>query len=678
MRTHGVKITIDQLVSQAPLPCILYWEQKHFVVCYKIKKTSFYGLKNRTAQFYIADPALGKRIVSTSDLDGSWVFFDDGISRKGAALLLEPSPLFYEEEDRSANALNLSYFIKYLKPFKSQILQVITATGLISIIQLIIPFLSQAMVDNGINNLNINLITLLVIAQFVFYFSELTANFLRSWLVLFTTRRINIALISDFLFKLMRLPMKYFDTRFIGDLMQRINDNDRIQNFLTSQSISVVFSFINFITFSIILGYYKLSILLIFLIGHVLYVVWITSFLKRRRELDYKRFSVASSEQSCIVEIVTGMQDIKLSNSERQKLWTWQGLQAKLLKISMSGLALNQYQEIGASFFSEAAILLINYVAACSVVNGSMTLGMMLSISYIIAQLTTPLANLVGFIQSYQDAKISVERLSEIHQREDEFSNTNQDLLPPRRSAIKIQDVSFSYDGNKENVVLEHINLLIPQNQTTAIVGASGSGKSTLVKLLLGFYFPTYGDIRIGEVSLKKINPYIWRDNVGVVLQDSYIFSDSIAANIAEGCHDLDEQKVEDAAQTANISDFIESLPMGYKTKIGQQGRTLSQGQKQRMIIARALYKNPNYLFFDEATNSLDTTNERRIMENLQTYYHKKTIIIVAHRLSTVRTADNIVVLDKGRIVEQGSHDNLVARKGYYYKLIKNQLELGV
>lgn len=572
----------------------------------------------------------------------------------------------------------MAYFIKYITPHKSQLTHIFLATLGITLIQLVLPFLSQSIVDNGIGNQDLGLITLILISQFVLFFTQLSVDFLRTWIMLYTTARINISLISDFLIKLMRLPMKYFDTKMIGDIMQRINDHQRIQSFLTGSSINFVFSSCNFILFSCILAYFNTLILVVFMIGNTLYVVWILAFMKFRRELDQKRFAQASSEQSSIVELIYGMQEIKLSNSEKQKRWKWERIQVKLFKITMKGLTLRQYQQTGSSFFTQMTSLLISYIAARAVVEGRMTLGMMVSLTYIIGQLAAPLSQFVNFLHSSQDAKISLERLGEIHNREDETNiSSERQFLFPSDKTIHVNNIWFSYDGADRDYVLHDVSLEIPQNKTTAIVGASGRGKTTLMKLMLGFYVPNKGSIKVGGTSIEQINKKTWRSKVGVVMQDGYIFSDTIAGNIAVGDENINQERMYNAVQTANIQEYIESLPLSYNTKIGIDGKGVSQGQRQRLLIARAIYKNPDFLFFDEATNSLDATNEKLIMKNIEELYHNKTIIVIAHRLSTVQNADNIVVLGNGEIVEQGTHQDLIQRKGEYYKLIRNQLELG-
>ena len=680
-RTQGVRISFKQLVEDTPMPCILHWNQNHFVVCYKInEEKNIWGKKTGNYKIYISDPASGQAVFSKEEFLKCWLSTRKNNEDKGTVLLLYTTPSFYDAEDeKKKSKINLHYFLRYLMPHRSQIFQLIVAMVVTSGLSLIFPFLSQTMVDAGIGNHNLSLITLILIAQLVLFLTQMGIEFLRSWIMLHTTTRINISLISDFLIKLMRLPLGYFDTKMFGDIMQRIGDHSRIQSFLTGTSINVMFSFANFIIFGVILAYYNLLILGIFLVGNTLYVLWVISFLHYRRELDQRRFSQASADQSNMVELITGMQEIKLTNSEKQKRWRWERIQVKLFKINMKGLALGQYQQIGSSFFNQSTSLIISYIAARSVVEGQMTLGMMMSLSYIIGQLSAPISQFIGFAQSLQDAKISLERLSEIHNKEDEEDLADIKITDlPDDKTIHIKDLWFSYDGADRDYVLEDITLDIPQNKTTAIVGTSGSGKTTLIKLLLGFYSPNKGTILIDQAPLKNINSRVWRQKTGVVMQEGYIFSDTITGNIAVGEEEnIDKTKLLDAVRVANIREHIESLPLGYNTKIGMEGKGVSQGQKQRLIIARAVYKNPAYLFFDEATNSLDATNERQIMDNLAEFNKNKTVVIVAHRLSTVQHADNIVVLDKGRIVEQGTHKVLTDKKGVYYQLVRNQLELG-
>jgi len=686
-RTQGVRISYEQLLDDVPLPCILHWNQNHFVVLYRIarrftifpSKGSFQDKKGQHDRLYISDPASGLITYTKEEFLRCWASTKHKGVDKGTALILYTTPAFYDQEDEKAQSkANLRYFFRYLKPHRSQLVQLALGMLLSSVVSLIFPFLSQTMVDVGIGNRNLNLITLILIAQLVLFVTQLAMDFIRSWIVLHMTTRLSISLISDFLIKLMRLPLGFFDTKMVGDIMQRIGDHGRIQSFLTGTSLSVLFSFANFIVFAFILAYFNPLILGIFLVGNTLYVLWVLSFMKYRRELDYKRFTQSSADQSNMVELITGMQEIKLCNSEKQKRWKWERIQVKRFKISIRGLALGQYQQTGSIFFNQATSLTISYIAARSVLEGQMTLGMMMSLSYIIGQLSGPIGQFIGFTQSLQDAKISLERLGEIHNKEDEedLADIKLNQLPDNRT-IHIRDLWFSYDGADRDYVLEDINLDIPAGKTTAIVGASGSGKTTLVKLLLGFYPPNKGTIHIDQTPLKNINTHLWRQKTGAVMQEGFIFSDTIAGNIAVGEDDIDKKQLLQAVKIANIREYIDGLPLGYNTKIGMEGKGVSQGQKQRLLIARTVYKNPDYLFFDEATNSLDATNEREIMDHLAAFNKNRTVIIVAHRLSTVQKADTIVVLDKGRIVEQGNHRELTNKQGVYYQLVKNQLELG-
>ena len=668
-RTMGVRITLEQLETEVPLPCILHWNQRHFVVCYKIKK----------GKFYIADPAAGRVVYDRTEFGHCWFSTSVEGMDTGTALLLEPGPEFGErQEPKEERSKGLSFFFRYLTPYKRELFQLVLGMLTVSILQLIMPFLTQSLVDTGIRDSNLSFITLILIAQLVIFIAKLSVDFIRSWILLHVNTRINISLISDFLAKLMRLPLHFFDTKMVGDIMQRIGDHNRIESFMTGSSISTLFSFVNFIVFGFVLAYYDLSILGLFLLGNGLYVAWILAFMKYRRELDIKRFAQAAGEQSNLFQLVTGMQEIKLNNCETEKRWEWERIQVKLFKISIKGLALGQYQQLGSVFFNQTTNILISFLAARAVVSGEMTLGMMMSLTYIVGQLTSPIEQFIGFARSFQDAKISLERLGEIHQREDEEQTLAMKVnaLPENR-ALHIEEVSFSYDGADRDYVLENVCLTIPQHKVTAIVGASGSGKTTLIKLLLGFYDLNKGNIKVGELSLKNINPHVWRAHTGCVMQDGFIFSDSIAKNIAIGAEVIDKERLLHAVTVANIRDFIDSLPLGYNTKIGMEGNGVSQGQRQRILIARAVYKNPEFIFLDEATNALDANNEKEIMEHLHQFYKGRTVVVVAHRLSTVRDADNIVVLDKGQVVEEGTHEELTARRGVYYKLVKNQLELG-
>lgn len=672
-RTSGVRITFKQLVEDVPLPCILHWNQNHFVVCHDIRK------KKDGYRISVADPAGQLVTYREHELKKCWLSTKVDGEEKGAALTLYPTPDFYGMEDEKREGeRSLSFFLKYLPPYKKQLIQLVLGMMTISVLQLIFPFLTQSLVDVGIHGGNMSFITLILIAQLVVSLSQLSVEFIRSWIMLHMNARINIALISDFLAKLMKLPLHYFDTKMLGDIMQRIGDHGRIESFLTGSSISTLFSFVNFFIFAFVLAYYNLGILTIFLVGNSLYVCWIFLFMKYRRELDMRRFAQAAGEQSSLIQLVTAMQEIKLNNCEKQKRWQWERIQVKLFKISVKGLALGQTQQVGSIFFNQTTNIIISFIAAKSVVEGEMTLGMMMSLTYIIGQLSGPIGSFIGFVQQLQDAKISLERLNEVHGKKDEEQDIESKLtLLPENHDIHIEGLSFSYDGAERDYVLEGLNLQIPENKVTAVVGASGSGKTTLIKLLLGFYAPIKGKIRVGATPLENVNPHLWRSCTGAVMQDGFIFSESIAQNIAVGEEQIDIERLRHAVTVANIRDFIDLLPLGYNTKIGMEGNGISQGQRQRILIARAVYKNPEFLFFDEATNALDANNEKEIMEHLRKFYKGKTVVVVAHRLSTVKDADKIVVLDKGRIMEEGTHQELTEKRGLYYQLVKNQLELG-
>ena len=744
-RTTGVKITLEQLKKETPLPCILHWNQNHFVVLYGITSSSLQRRGSKGGyRFHIADPGSTLVTFTEEEFKKCWLSTskkaegnnenlfligpsatdnqeenpEDDLSQlspekrrqrllellqrsteskdAGTALLLEPGPAFYEMEDeKQKRKQGMPFFFRYLTPYKKELLQLILGMITASILQLIMPFLTQSLVDTGIRDSNLNFITLVLIAQLIVFLARMSTDFIRSWILLHVNTRINIALISDFLAKLMRLPLKFFDTKMVGDIMQRIGDHRRIETFLTGSSINTLFSFVNFIVFGIVLGYYSLPILGLFLLGNGVYVAWILAFMRYRRELDIRRFSQAAGEQSNLFQLITGMQEIKLNNCETEKRWQWERIQVKLFKISIKGLALEQYQQIGSAFFSQSTSIFISFLAARSVVADNMTLGMMMSLTYIIGQLSSPIEQFIGFARAFQDAKISLERLGEIHQKEDEEQTVTLKIntLPENKNLL-VEHLSFSYDGADRDYVLEDVNLTIAERKVTAIVGASGSGKTTLIKLLLGFYTPNKGEIRVGEtinseqltvnnyeskqaIPLQMINPHVWRAKTGSVMQDGFIFSDTIAKNIAIGDEVIDRDRLLHAATVANIRDFIDSLPLGYNTKIGMEGSGISQGQRQRILIARAVYKNPEFIFLDEATNALDANNERLIMEQLHRFYEGRTVVVVAHRLSTVRDADHIVVLDKGKVAEQGTHEELTVMRGIYYELVRNQLELG-
>ncbi|QNR84099.1 peptidase domain-containing ABC transporter [Pedobacter riviphilus] len=668
-RTLGVKINFNTLLADAPLPCIVHWNKNHYVVVYKIDKGG---------KVYISDPGYGLITYTRAELIKYWIGENaHENTEEGIALILETSPAFYSSdfEDTEKKA-SFSFLSRYLLKYKSLVIQL--AVGLLagSLLSLIFPFLTQSIVDVGIQNQDINFIYLVLLAQVMLFMGKMGIEMIRSWILLHLSTRINISIISDFFIKLMKLPISFFDTRMTGDIMQRINDHHRIEQLLTSSSLNTLFSMVNLLIFSIILLIYDYRLFIVYLLGALLYVGWIAFFLKRRKELDYKMFAQVAQEQSTVIELINGMQEIKMHNAEKQKRWGWEFLQVKLFKIKIKALSLEQWQSVGGGFINQIKDILVSFLAAKLVLSGNLTLGMMLSVQYIIGQLNSPLMQLIDFIKQTQDARISLERLQEIHDKDNEEGSEEQYAAEIAQKDIELKAVSFKYTG-ADSFVFQDLNLVIPFQKTTAIVGASGSGKTTLLKLLTKFYEPDQGEIKIGSTDMKNISPRYWRDHCGVVMQESYVFNDTIANNIAIGEDVIDKQKLRKAIEIANIQDFIESLPLSYNTKIGNEGMGVSGGQKQRLFIARAVYKSPEYIFFDEATSALDANNEKIIIENLNQFFKGKTAIVIAHRLSTVKHADKIIVLDKGMVVEEGNHNELVAKKGEYYRLIKNQLELG-
>ncbi len=670
-RTTGVKVTWRQMVEEMPLPCIVHWNQRHFVVVYDVVK------KHGVYKVMVADPASGLLEYTEEDFRGLWL--ESERKTEGIALILEPTPKFYEEEgDDERRHYGFGYVLKYLRPYRTYIIQILLAMLTASVISLLMPFITQSVVDKGIGTGSLSLIVVLLIAQLTLTLGGLANNLIRSWLMLHTTSRVSISLISDFLCKLMRLPIAFFDSKMVGDIMQRIGDYNRIQTFLTGSLLSMVIAVVSFVVYGLIMAGYNATIFIVFLIGASLYVFWVLLFMKRRRKLDYMRFQQASANQSNIVQLIGGMQEIKLNNCEKQKRWEWESIQAKLFKVGVKSLTLGQVQEIGCTFIDQTKNILMSFIAAKSVIDGGMTLGMMMALQYIMGQINAPISQFISFVQSAQDASISLDRLGEIHEMKDEEPAEEERIKDiPSDADIVFRDVVFQYDGPHSPKVLDEVSLTIPSGKVTAIVGASGSGKTTMLKMMLGFYPPVSGEVLLGNVSLKNYSESRWRARSGTVMQEGYIFSDTIAANIAVSEEYPDMERVRWAAGVSNIKYWIEGLPLGYGTKIGADGHGLSSGQKQRILIARAAYKDSRYLFFDEATNSLDANNERTIMENLERLFSEKTVVVVAHRLSTVKNADNIIVLDKGRIAEQGTHSQLTALRGKYYELVKNQLELG-
>ncbi|RYU77667.1 peptidase domain-containing ABC transporter [Hymenobacter persicinus] len=686
LKTLMLKSTYQYLVDNVPLPCILHWNQSHFVLLLDIQEGGIMGrLRGQAERITIADPGHGVVTIDKATFMRGWA---SAAGQKGVLLAVEPSRHFYVTEVPTEHTQGFAFLRNYVQPYYRYLIQLLLGMTLGSLISLAFPFLTQSLVDFGINRQNESFVVLILLAQLLLLLGQLTVGIVRNWILLHMNTRISISIISDFLLKLMRLPVRFFDSKSIGDITQRITDHHRIEVFLTGNSINSVFSLVNLVVFSVVLGLYSLPILGVFAAGSLLMMTWALLFMRRRRHLDYLRFQGQRDTQDSLFEIIHGMQEIKLNHSESYRRWEWEKVQVKLFRLNNRTLALDQAQDLGSFFFNQAKNIIITYLAARQVIQHELTLGMMLSISYIIGQMNSPLEQLIHFVKTTQDAKLSLDRLREIHGRPDEEGPAVSDeqsaeaaLLADQKTCrhgdIVLENVSFRFEGPSSPLVLNDVSLVIPEGKVTAIVGTSGSGKTTLLKLLLKFYAPNSGHIAIGKTDFTTLSPRWWRRQVGTVLQEGYIFSDTIARNIAMNSDEIDAAKVHYAVEVANIAEFVQGLPLRFTTKIGRSGNGLSGGQKQRLLIARAVYKDPRYLFFDEATSALDANNESVIMRNLNEFFHGRTVVVVAHRLSTVRHADQIVVLDQGRVAEIGSHEELVHRRGRYFDLVRNQLELG-
>jgi ATP-binding cassette subfamily B protein len=674
LRSLAVKVDFTTLLQEVPLPCLVHWQQNHFVVLYKVEKE----------QVWVADPRFGLLPYAKAEFVAGWL----GNPKKsaadaGIALLLEPAAHFLEEEDKKEKRrAGIKFLLPYLKPYSRYIVQLLLGLVVASLLQLIFPFLTQGVVDYGIKNQNLSFVYLVLLAQLMLFFSQSTVEAIRSWILLHLGSRINISLLSDFLVKVMKLPIAFFDSRMTGDLLQRIEDHNRIETFLSATTLNVLFSAVNLFVFGTLLAFYHLPILLIFLLGAVLYGGWVMLFMRRRAQLDFKRYSQESHNRNGLIQLIQGMQEIKLSNSEKRRRWEWEATQVKLFRIALQGLALAQYQHLGGNFINQVKNILITFFSAQAVIRGDMTLGSMLAVQYIIGQLNEPINNFIGFARTAQDASLSLQRLGDIHDKEEEEPPRGAAMaapLPGQPQDIHLCKVSFRYGGPQAPPILKHLDFSIPAGKVTAIVGASGSGKTTLLKLLLKFYAPSKGKIQVGRTDLGTVSAGAWRQKCGVVMQDGFIFADTVARNITESDSTaaIDPHRLQHAVQVANIAHFIEALPLGYNTRIGGSGIALSGGEKQRLLIARAVYKDPEFLFFDEATSALDANNERIIMRQLEAFYRGRTVVVIAHRLSTVKNADQVLVMERGQIIECGTHDHLTRSQGAYYSLVKNQLEMG-
>lgn len=665
-RTYGVRLSLEQL-GEVELPCILHWTQNHFVVLYKVSK----------GRYYISDPATGLVTYDHKEFASNWYSAKE--LHTGLSLLLSPGPEFYQLDDEELDlALGWRKMLTYFYRFRRLFMQLILGMLLGTILQLITPFLTQSVVDIGINTKNISFINLILIAQLMLFVGSISVSFIRSWITLHISTRVNISILTDLLIKIMKLPMSFFDIKTHGDLMQRMADQHRIESFLTGSTLNTLFSLVNMLIFGTLLIIYNKTIFSIFFVATVLYTLWLLFFMKYRRDLDNKRFKISSENQTYMVEMIQSIKDIKINNAQKQKRWGWEALQARLFKFKVKSLALSQYQSIGSMAINQAKGILITYISAKAVIDGDMTLGAMMAVQYIVGMVSSPVESLLAFMESYQDAKISMERLNEIYEAEEE-EDIKKDYLTklPGDMSIEIRNLTFRYYGAGNEPIFSKLNIHFPAGKTTAIVGTSGSGKTTILKLLLRFYDYEEGEILVGGRRIELFDFSLWRESCGAVLQDNYVYADSIERNIAVNEEFPDKEKLQQAIEIANLEEFIAEQPFGLATKIGTAGKGLSQGQRQRLMIARAVYKEPKFIFLDEATNSLDANNEKAIIQNLDRFFQQRTVIVVAHRLSTVRNADNIIVIEKGEVVEQGTHIHLTRSKGKYFELVKNQLELG-
>jgi ATP-binding cassette subfamily B protein len=653
LKSLGSKLSVQDLYKKAPLPCILHFNENHFVVLYKVKKSLF----------YIADPSKGKYALSIEQLSEKWI--------SNMTLLLEVTPDFYSAEEQENP--RWGYFLKYFLPHKNLILQILAALFFSSIVNLITPFITQSVVDIGILGKNMDFIYLVLIGQLAMTIAATIVGFIQAWVSLHLSIRVSLSFLIGYISKLLKMPFTFFETKTLGDIFQRIGDNSRIESFITKSFFSIIISSLNLVIYTGIMAYYNYKILLIFLAGNIAYILWILAFMNKRRQFDNEGFKLAAENQNSLLQLFTGSRDIKLNNLEKEKRWDWEKVQAKQFHLDIKTTIWGQFQSSGSIIINSTAGIIMSIIMAKEVIEGRMTLGMMISVQFILGQISGPLMSFLGLIHSYQDATISLERLSEVLTfKEKESYPFSQKSL--ENKSIVFENVSFQHEGITSPKILNEINFTIPINKTTAIVGESGSGKTTLLKLLLKMWTPTEGKITMNTTNIETIDDYFWRENCGIVMQDSFIFSDTILNNVTLKNYDrIDFERFLDALETANIREWIETLPLSYKTKLGEDGLGISQGQKQRILIARIIYKNPQLIIFDEATNTLDAINEKIILENVKNKCKNKMMVVVAHRLSTIKEADQILVLEKGKIVEQGNHENLLELGGVYSELIKNQ-----
>lgn len=664
----ALKVTIEELDKKEIYPSILYWNASHFVVLFSIT----HSLLNGHRTFHIADPSVGLIDVTEENLRNSWVG-DDG---KGVLFVPMPTARFFEMAQEKEDSSDYRYLFSYFTPYVKNFAKLAICLAASCILTLIFPFLTQALIDNGVTEGNTSVVTMILIAQLSVYMGSAIIEVVRNWIVLYIGARINIDIISDFFTKIMKLPFRFFDTKFTGDFYQRVQDHARIEQFLTSQTLTTLFSIASFSVFFVVLLNYDLYILCVYLSLTIVSVVWSRYFLQKREMLDYFRFKNNAQNQEAISEMIYGIQDVKLNDFEEFKIGKWRKIQIETFGVNLKTLKIDQFQLTGFEFINQVKNILVSYIAAQSVIDGNMTLGGMMTVSYIIGQMNSPVSQLVSFFRSFQDARISMRRLAEVQNMAEEGENSDKLSPMPSPRDIKLQSLSFQYEGPSSPFVLHDVNIYIPAGKMTAIVGSSGSGKTTLMRLLLKFYEPSMGSVLVEGIPLLNISPKEWRNQCGVVMQDGYIFSETIARNIATSEESIDRNRLEEALKIANIKDYVDSLPQKENTMIGSMGNGISGGQRQRLLIARAVYKRPNYIFFDEATSSLDTENENLIQKRLKDFFKDRTVVVIAHRLSTVKNADQIIVLQEGRVVEIGSHQQLIKSNGAYYRLVKNQIEL--